>query len=98
MALGQHKNARGAENTNDPSGKGCKNLPVFGTLYNKIHALGRDIAFNINPCSTVNMPTKSISAFVYNNVNITPISCDVLYVYNHWMCFKCISRANLLEM
>ena len=28
-ALGQHKNARGAENTNDPAGKGCKNLPFL---------------------------------------------------------------------
>ena len=28
-ALGQHKNAFGAENTNDPAGKGCKNLPFL---------------------------------------------------------------------
>ena len=28
-ALGQHKNARGAENTNDPLGMGCKNLPFL---------------------------------------------------------------------
>ena len=28
-ALGQHKNAFGAENTDDPAGKGCKNLPFL---------------------------------------------------------------------
>ncbi len=28
-ALGQHKNAFGAENTNDPAGKGCNNLPFL---------------------------------------------------------------------
>ena len=33
-ALGQHKNARGAENTNDPAGKGCKNLPFLHDFAN----------------------------------------------------------------